>query len=78
MPFSAWVDERERALESLCIGKVKKMDLGNHKTAWFALQNLPEPEPNSGSEATVKFHTIVTLRQSILTPTLHRITSTSS
>ena len=43
MPFGSWVEERERALESLCIGKVKKMDLGNHKTAWFALQNLPEP-----------------------------------
>ena len=43
MPFTAWMDERDEALAALCIGKARSMDLGNHKTAWFALQALPEP-----------------------------------
>ena len=40
-------EKREEALRKLCVGKVKDMDLGNHKTAWFALKNLPSPHKDN-------------------------------
>ena len=36
-------EEREEALTNLCVGKCGGMDLTNHKTAYNALVNLPEP-----------------------------------
>lgn len=49
-PFRVMFDEereRERALAKLCVSKCSKMDLTNHKTAYFALQNLPQAHKDS-------------------------------
>ena len=43
-PFCVILDEEkavEKALETVCRLKCGKMDLSNHKTAYFALKGLP-------------------------------------
>ena len=40
-------EERERALAKLCVSKCSKMDLTNHKTAYFAIRNLPQPHKDN-------------------------------
>ena len=48
--FSLMFDEekeRERALAKLCVSKCSKMDLTNHKTAYFAIRNLPQPHKDN-------------------------------
>ena len=37
------ISEREKALTELSVRKCREMDLGNHLTAYKALQELPEP-----------------------------------
>ena len=36
-------EQRARIVAELAVGKVRNMDLGNHRTAWNALKGLPPP-----------------------------------
>ena len=36
-------EQHAKIVAELAVGKVRTMDLGNHRTAWNALKGLPSP-----------------------------------
>ena len=36
-------EQHAEIVAELAVGKVRNMDLGNHRTAWNALKRLPSP-----------------------------------